>query len=426
VLTCPSCGQRNPDGFRFCGACAAPLQKPPAVAREERKAVTVLFCDLVGSTEQAERMDPEDVREMLTRYHAGVRAELERYGGTVEKFIGDAVMALFGAPLAHEDDPERAVRAALAIRRWAAEEGGVQVRVGITTGEALVSLGARPERGEGMAAGDVVNTASRLQAAAPIGAVLVDEATYRATREVIDYRDGDPVLAKGKTQPIRVWEARAARSRPGVDVAEAAPTPLIGRERDLGLLTGAFERTRRERVVELVTLVGEPGIGKSRLVLELFKRVDADPELIRWRQGRSLPYGEGVTLWALGEIVKAEAGVMESDTAEDAAAKLATAVGRGIGDEAEAGWVESHLRPLVGLGGETVIGGERREEAFTAWRRFIESLAEHGPTVLVFDDLQWADDALLDFVDHLVEWAADVPLLVVAVSRPELMARRPG
>src|ERR687895_772853 len=192
MKVCPSCGRENPEDARFCSGCATPLEEPRA-AREERKVVTVLFCDLVGSTAQAERLDPEDVRALLSRYHERVKAELERFGGTVEKFIGDAVMALFGAPVAHEDDPERAVRAALAIREWAEEEGELQVRIGITTGEALVALAAQPHAGEGMASGDVVNTAARLQSSAPENGVLVDETTYRATRRSIDYGDGRTV-----------------------------------------------------------------------------------------------------------------------------------------------------------------------------------------------------------------------------------------
>src|SRR5207249_615260 len=196
MLTCPSCGQENPEGFRFCGACAAPLDQEQAGLREERKVVTVLFCDLVGSTARAERLDPEDVRALLSRYHEHVRAELERWGGTVEKFIGDAVMALFGAPVAREDVPERALRAALGVREWAGEESDVQVRIGITTGETLVALGTRPELGEGMAAGDVVNTAARLQAAAPVDGILVDETTFRATERLIEYRPAQPVEAK--------------------------------------------------------------------------------------------------------------------------------------------------------------------------------------------------------------------------------------
>ncbi|HWQ23553.1 MAG TPA: adenylate/guanylate cyclase domain-containing protein, partial [Gaiellaceae bacterium] len=202
-MICPSCGQENPAGFRLCGMCGTPLAAAPQPTRQERKVVTVLFADLVGFTSRAEELDPEDVRALLGPYWERLREELERFGGTVEKFIGDAVVALFGAPVAHEDDPERAVRAALAIRDWVAQESELHVRIGVNTGEALVSLGARPAEGEGMASGDVVNTAARLQSAAPVDGILVGEQTYLATRRAIEYRDHRPVEAKGKAQPVR-------------------------------------------------------------------------------------------------------------------------------------------------------------------------------------------------------------------------------
>src|SRR5216117_3474986 len=276
--------------------------------RKERKIVTCLFADLVGFTARAETLDPEDVEAILRPYHERLRAELERHGGTVEKFIGDAVMALFGAPVAHEDDPERAVRAALAIRDWAKDEGELEVRIGVTSGEALVLLGARPEAGEGMASGDVVNTASRLQAAAPANGILVDEGTYRATQDAIDYAETESVEAEGKAEPVPVWQPLEPRARFGAEVA-APQTPLVGRERERELLGSALDRARDERSVQLVTLVGVPGIGKSRLVAELFQIISENPELVTWSQGRSLPYGEGVTYWALGEMVKNQAGI---------------------------------------------------------------------------------------------------------------------
>ena len=282
--------------------------------------VTVLFCDLVGFTARAESLDPEDVEALLGPYHAQVRAELERHGGTVEKFIGDAVMALFGAPVAHEDDPERAVRAALAIHDFALEEG-LELRIGVTTGEALVRLDAQPESGEGMASGDVVNTAARLQAAAPVNGILVSEATQRATRDAVDYEEAPAVEAKGKSEPVAVWRATAARSRFGVDVTHHARAELVGRERELAILSDAFERARQERVPQLVTLVGVPGIGKSRLVYELSRIADAEPELITWRQGRCLAYGDGVAFWALAEMVKAQAGIDERDSEDEAIAE---------------------------------------------------------------------------------------------------------
>jgi class 3 adenylate cyclase/tetratricopeptide (TPR) repeat protein len=384
--------------------------------------VTVLFADLVGFTSQAESLDPEDVDAILRPYHEQLRAELERHGGTVEKFIGDAVMALFGAPVAHEDDPERAVRAALAIREAMTDDGRLQVRIAVTTGEALVTLGARPSEGEGMAAGDVVNTAARLQSAAPVNGILVDESTYRATRDVVHYEEAEPVSAKGKAEPVPVWEAKEARARFGTDVVQAG-APLVGRRRELDLLADALARAREDRSPQLVTLVGVPGIGKSRLVYELYALVDAEEELTNWRQGRSLPYGEGVTYWALAEMTKAQAGILETDGPDAAEAKLAEMVGDLVA-EGEEQLLES-LRPLVGLAGDGEQGADRAAR-FAAWRRLFESLAERRPTVLVFEDLHWADDDLLDFVDHLVDWAGGVPLLVVCTARPELLERRPG
>jgi class 3 adenylate cyclase/tetratricopeptide (TPR) repeat protein len=394
--------------------------------RRERKVVTVVFCDLVGFTSQAETMDPEDVDAMLGPYHERLRDELERRGGTVEKFIGDAVMALFGAPVAHEDDPERAVRACLAIRDWAIAEEGVHVRIAATTGEALIRLDARPEAGEGMASGDVVNTAARLQSAAPVNGVLVDETTFRATRRVIDYRDAAPVEAKGKVAPIPVWEAVAAHSRFGVDLDHLARVELVGRERELTLLKETFDRARHEGVAQLITLVGVPGLGKSRLVYELRRFAEDDEQLITWRQGHCLAYGDGVTMWALGEIVKAQAGVLEGDPSGEVAAKIRRAVEDVLPQSTDAGWIETQLLALVGQGEESELGGDRRGQAFAAWRRFLEALAAQRPLVLVVEDLHWADDSMLDFLDELVEWVTDVPLLVVGTARPELLARRPG
>jgi class 3 adenylate cyclase/tetratricopeptide (TPR) repeat protein len=428
---CANCGQENPDVARFCLACGTPLADSEA-AREERKVVTVLFADLVGFTSRAEQLDPEDVRAMLLPYYARLRQELERRGGTVEKFIGDAVMALFGAPVAHEDDPERAVRAALAIRDGLTELNEadpkleLQVRIAVDTGEALIALGANPSEGEGMASGDIVNTAARLQASAPVNGILVGETTYRATERAIEYREAEPVAAKGKAEPVKVWEVLEPRARYGVDIGLRGRVPLVGREQELDVLLAALARVRSESSSQLVTLVGVPGIGKSRLVVELLAAVDTDPELIFWRQGRSLPYGEGVTFWALAEIVKAQAGILETDSAEAAVEKLRRTIQDLVADRSEADWVESHLRPLVGLEDEAQTGGDRQAEAFGAWRRFFEHLAERSPLVLVLEDLHWADDGLLDFVDDLVEWASAVPLLVVCVARPELLSRRPG
>jgi class 3 adenylate cyclase/tetratricopeptide (TPR) repeat protein len=394
-------------------------------SRRERKVISVVFADLVGFTARSDALDPEDVEAFLGPYHERLRAELERFGGTVEKFIGDAVVAVFGAPIAHEDDAERAVRAALAIRDAIRESGELEVRIAVNTGEAIVRLDARPDAGEGIATGDVLNTASRLQTAAPVNGVLVGEATWRATRDVIAYELAPPVEAKGKPERVAVWEAVDARSRLGVDVRQSSPIPLVGRERERSILLETLGRAEADRTPQLVTIVGVPGIGKSRLVFELFRSLEQQETLRYWRQGRSLPYGEGVSFWALGEMVKAQAGILDGDPPEAIDAKLGAAVAEVVAAD-EVGWVSAALRPLVGLEATEADAARRREESFTAWRRFLEGMAERRPLVLVFEDLHWADDGLLDFVDHLVEWAAGVPILVVCTARPELLERRPG
>ncbi len=431
MQVCPSCGSENADTAKFCSECGSQLAAPPRAGREERKVVSVVFADMVGSTERAERLDPEDVRALLAPYHARLRHELERHGGTVEKFIGDAVVAVFGAPVAHEDDPERAVRAALAIQEAIAEMNDadptleLEVRIGVNTGEALVALDARPELGQGMVSGDVVNTGARLQAAAPSGGILVGEHTFHATERAIEYEPEEPIVAKGKAEPLAAWRALSRRASFGIDLSDAR-SPLVGRDDELEVLAGALARARTRLEPQLVTVVGVPGIGKSRLVRELFRAVDDDPELIVWRQGRSLPYGEGSAFWGLAEILKAQAGILETDGADEAAAKVASAVRDLVTDETEGPWVERHLLSLTGVQQARTSGQANLDESFAAWRRFLEALAERQPVVLVFEDLHWADDALLDFVDSLSDRVTGVPLLVVCSARPELLERRPG
>ncbi len=336
-------------------------------------------------------------------------------------------MAAFGAPVAHEDDAERAVRSALRILDTIEElrEEGMEiaVRAAVTTGETVVALGARPDRGEGIVTGDVVNTAARLQSAAPVGAVIVDETTMRATKSAIVYEEHERVEAKGKAEPIRAWRAVEARSRVGQPEA-AIQTLFVGREHERTLLLETYLRAEREASVQLVTVVGEPGIGKSRLVTELRTALDDRTDLVTWRHGRCLPYGEGITFWALGEIVKAEAGILESDEAVVAARKLAESIATAFPDEAEAAWLEARLAPLVGA--ETSGASASREESFTAWRRFLEEMAARRACVLVVEDLHWADDALLEFLEHLLDWSAPVPLLLLCTARPELFERRPS
>ncbi len=426
MQVCPACGEENPERARFCLACgqALAVATPPG---EERKVVSVLFVDLVGFTDRSDRADPEDVRATLRPYHERVKADIERFGGTVEKFIGDAVMAVFGAPVAHEDDAERAVRSGLRILQTIDElrEDGLElaVRAAVTTGEAVVALGARPERGEGIVTGDVVNTAARLQSAAPVGSVLVDEVTMRTVGAAVAFEPLEPVEAKGKAEPIPVWRVLGARSRVGQPEA-ATHTPFVGREHERTLLLETFLRAERESSVQLVTVVGEPGIGKSRLVTELRAALDERPDLVTWRHGRCLPYGEGITFWALGEIVKAEAGILESDDQRAAAAKLDTALADYVADESERAWFASCVAPLVGARLDGAAAS--REETFTAWRRLLEAMAARRPCILVVEDLHWADAALLEFLEHLLDWSAPVPLLLLCTARPELFERQPS
>ena len=431
MRVCPACATENPEHARFCLACGKALADAAPSRGEERKVVSVLFADLVGFTASADRADPEEVLATLRPYHALLRTEIERYGGTVEKFIGDAVMAVFGAPVAHEDDAERAVRAGLRITEALAElnrerEGSeLAVRVAVNTGEAIVTLGARPEQGEGMVAGDVVNTASRLQQIAPVGSVVVGEGTRRATEKMIDYEPMDPVELKGKAEPIPVWRAIQAKSRYIVEV-DKPTSPFIGREAELELLKQAYRRMIRESSVQLVTVTGEPGVGKSRLIGEFFSFVDAEPgEIVHWRHGRCLPYGDGVTFWALGEIVKAQAGILESDGAEEADDKLRQAVELVVDEGADRDWLVAQLAPLVGSRPGSTVSSDRAE-AFSAWRTFLEALAAFRPLVMVIEDLHWADDAMIDFVEYLADWVTGIPLLILCTARPELYERRPG
>jgi DNA-binding SARP family transcriptional activator len=404
----------------------APPPRTPA-SREERKAVTVFSAELLHFTATADQqVDPEDIRAFLTPYYAHIRSEVERFGGRVEKFIGDAVMALFGVPVAHEGDPERAVRAALSIRDWLAEQNGPQeVRIAIATGEAHVTLGALTTEGEPVAVGDVFNTVACLQAAAPVNGIIVGEQTFQATRHAIDYREAGPVAANGKSAPVTAWEAIRVLVEPGIDLSRHH-SPFIGREHELAALQERLTWAASQRSPQLVTILGVPGIGKTRLVSELQQATAGASEPLRWRQGRSLPYGEGASFWALGEMVKAEAGILESDATQEVDRKLRKAVHRVVEDPADAERIATFLGVLIGLGGEEPAPADRRGESFAAWCHFLEALAEERPLVLVFEDLHWADEALLDFVDELVERLTGVPLLVVATARPELLERRPG
>ena len=427
---CSNCGQDNPGGFRFCGACGSPLARGDHPPSEERKVVTVLFCDLVGFTSRSDQADPEDVGAMLRPYHTRLRSEIERVGGTLDKLIGDAVMAVFGVPAVHEDDPERAVRCALRMLDAIAELNlahpalELAVRIGINTGEALVAL-APGSDSEGVV-GDVVNTASRLQGVAPVNGVVAGEATWRATRTLFEYEQLAPVRVKGKAEPVPIWRVVGTRSRPSVDVAERPATPLVGRAAELEALELRYRQAFSEHAVQLVTVLGEPGVGKTRLVREFAAVVDARSELVAWRGGRCLSFGESLVFWPLGEIVKAQAGILESDGPREGAAKLDAAVGAVAGDPSEGEWLKARLAPLVGLatGAESSAS---RGESFMAWRRFLQLVAARRPLILVVEDLHWAHPALLEFLEELTDQPGqEVDLLVVGTARPELLERHPG
>ncbi len=421
MAACPSCGFEYEGTFKFCPECATPLGTPTRPLAEERKVVTSLFCDLVGFTATSESADPEDVDKMLAAYFAMARNQIEGYGGVVEKFIGDAVVGVFGVPAAHEDDPERAVRAGLQICEDAEALVSVagaplRLRVGINTGEALVRLGVSAASGEGFLTGDAINTASRIQSVAPEMGVAVGLSTYEVTAQVFEYEELEPASLKGKAELVRIFHAKNPLARFGTDLTRTHDTPFIGREIDLALLKGIFDKTVAANSPQLVNVVGEPGLGKSRIVAELFGYIDTKTDLITWRQGRCLPYGEGISFWALGEIVKAHAGILESDAPDVATAKLDAVLPEGE----EHAWFRQRLLPLLGIEANSQA---EREELFTAWRRFLEHIAEHDPTVLVFEDLHWADDAMLAFLEHLADRAEAVPLLVVGTARPELFER---
>ena len=428
AIACPSCQSPNEPGELFCGECAAPLEVPPTKPVEtlpahvaERRLVTVLFADLVGFTPFAEERDAEEVRETLSRYFELASTVIERYGGTVEKFIGDAVMAVWGAPVAHEDDAERAVRAALELVATIPDLGPtMQARAGVLTGEAAITVGAK---GQGLVAGDLVTTASRLQSVAPPAPSSSARRRWAASRAIAFEPVGDQVL-QGKAAPVPAWRAgpvvaeRGGRGRP--DVLEP---PFVGRGEEMRALKEALHATGRDRRPRLVSITGPAGIGKSRLAWELEKYVDGLVERVYWHAGRSPSHGEGVAAWALGEMVRRRAGLAEGDDEPTTRAAIDHLLAEWVPSAEDRRWVEPALLTLLGLA-PPPSGG--RDVLFAGWRILFEQIAARGTTVLVFEDLQSADDGLLDFVEHLLEWAKGSPILVVTLARPELLERRPG
>jgi class 3 adenylate cyclase/tetratricopeptide (TPR) repeat protein len=429
---CANCGTANPAGAKFCGECAAPLgavdAAPAAVAstvastpahEAERRLVSVLFADLVGFTPFAEERDAEDVRESLSRYFEIARQVIERYGGTVEKFIGDAVMAVWGVPTTHEDDAERAVRAGLDLVDAVRALGpGIEARAGVLTGEAAVTMGATDQ---GMVAGDLVNTASRLQGAAAPGTVLVGEATQRAASAGIMFEPAGEQALKGKSAPVPAWRAlRIVGGVKGRWRSDGPEAPFIGRNEELTLLKDLYHATAREKRARLVSVVGPAGIGKSRLAREFLNHVDAEAEDFWLHHGRSPAYGEGLSFWALGEMIRQRAGLAETDDEVTTRAGIQKMLADNVPDEADRTWIEPAMVSLLGLEG----GASDTDQLFGAWRSFFEILARDVPVVLVFEDLHWADSGMLDFIDYLLEWSRSQPIFILTLARPELLEKR--
>jgi class 3 adenylate cyclase len=429
-VSCASCSFSNAADSKFCGECGEPLSHAtsavaPAPPSTERRLVSVLFADLVGFTTLSEHRDAEDVRDLLSGYFDAARQVIERHGGLVEKFIGDAVMAVWGTPIAYEDDAERAVRAGLELVAAVAGLGrdmdiDLAARAGVLTGEAATTEGGHAE---GIVVGDMVNTASRLQSAAEPGTVLVGDSTHRAASKAIAFSDGGNLSLKGKDEPVHAWRAlRVVGERRGSGRASGLEPPFVGRSEELRLVKDLLHATEREGKARLVSVTGIGGIGKSRLSWEFRKYVDGLADDVYWHQGRCPAYGEGVAFWALGEMVRMRTGIAETDDPVASRQKLADAVQRYVPDPDERRWLSPRLAHLLGL--QDRPSGER-DELFSAWRTFFERIVDLGPVVMVFEDLQWADTGLLDFIESTLEWSRDRPILIVTLARPELFDRRP-
>jgi len=432
---CPNCGAEANSTHKFCPNCGSTLGaavspspgRSAAVPVEERRVVTAMFCDLVGFTTFSESRDPEEVRAMLTRYFDVARATIEKFGGVVDKFIGDAVTAFWGATVAHADDPERAVRAALdlvdAVSGLGEEIGVPQLslRAGVLTGETAVGPGGNET---GLVLGDVVNTASRLQSIASPGTVAVGDSTKLLTEDAITYEDLGLKDLKGKDAGVRVWRAlRVASARGGRGKADGLEPPFVGRDHELRMLKDLLEVTGTEKRARLVSIIGDGGIGKSRLAWEFQKYVDGLVESIYWHQGRSPAYGDGLTFWSLSEMIRRRAGITEADDSQRARTRLRTSVIEFVTDPEEQRWIEPRLAGLLGF--EEMPVGDRTE-LYAAIRTYFQKIAERGTTVLVFEDLHWADAGVFTFVEELIDRSPRHPILVIALARPEVLDRAEG
>ena len=429
TATCTGCGVALDSDARFCPRCGAPVRTSPAPpgapAPEpvaERRWASVLFADLVGFTTLSESRDPEQVRELLSGYFDRCRQIIASYDGAVEKFIGDAVMAVWGVPTAHEDDAERAVRAGLDLAEMVTALGeelhsDLALRVGVVTGEVAATLGATSQ---GMVAGDPVNTAARLQTAADPGRIYVDAATHALTASVVDYDDVGERSLKGKAEPQRLFAVRGVRRErePGTGVG----APMIGRERELGLLRDLFEVAAAEGRPRLVVVDGDAGVGKSRLLEEFERWVDSRPGTTRWHRGRCIAYGDGVTFHALSEAFRTRLGLIDSDDATRCSDRLDRFLADAAPDAEERAWLQPRVATLIGASAE---GRFDQGGLFSAWTRFLEIVGAGDPVVLVIDDAHHADDGLLDFVDYVLA-ATRTPTVVIAMARPDLLERRPG
>ena len=410
---CPACGRENPDDSRFCGSCGGPLVEAPP-PRDVRKTVTVVFCDVTGSTALGEQLDPESLRRVMARYFDEMQAVVERHEGIVEKFIGDAVMAVFGVPVLHEDDALRAVRAAAEMREglealnkelqhdWGTR---IQVRTGVNTGE--VVAGDAAGGGQRFATGDAVNVAKRFEEAAPAGEILLGEPTYRLVRDAVEVEPVDALELKGKKERVPAYRLLAVGSC-AEGRARRLDSPMVGRERERALLRQAYERARDDRACQLFTVLGAAGVGKSRLVAEFLSELGPEATVAR---GRCLSYGEGITFWPILEMVRELHGE-----------QFQASISAQLGDDKDAELIAERIAAAVGVAETAAIG----EETLWAIRKLFEAQARERPFVAILDDVQWGQTTFHDLIEHIADWSRDSPILLVCLARPELLDERPG